>query len=71
MDTGTFDSLNDASNFVKMIEERQGIKISAPEEIAFVNNWINKEQLLLAAARYGKSQYGKHLCHIAEGDVFQ
>ena len=71
LDTGTFESLNDASNFVKMIEDRQGIKISAPEEIAFINQWINKEQLLLAASRYGKSPYAEHLLHIAKGDIFQ
>jgi glucose-1-phosphate thymidylyltransferase len=71
LDTGTFESLNDASNFVKMIEERQGIKISAPEEIAYLNNWINKVQLLTSALRYGKSSYGEHLRHIAKGEIFQ
>jgi glucose-1-phosphate thymidylyltransferase len=71
LDTGTFESLNDASNFVKMIEDRQGIKISAPEEIAFINQWINKEQLLFSASRYGKSPYAEHLRHIAKGDIFQ
>jgi glucose-1-phosphate thymidylyltransferase len=71
LDTGTFESLNVASNFVKMIEERQGIKISAPEEIAYLNKWINKQQLLSSAARYGKSPYGEHLRHIAKGEIFQ
>ncbi len=71
LDTGTFQTLNEASNFVKMIEDRQGIKISAPEEIAFINHWINKEQLLLSASRYGKSPYAEHLRHIAKGDIFQ
>jgi glucose-1-phosphate thymidylyltransferase len=71
LDTGTFESLNDASNFVKMIEDRQGIKISAPEEIAFINQWTNKEQLLLSASRYGKSPYAEHLRHIAKGDIFR
>ncbi len=71
LDTGTFETLNDASNFVKMIEERQGIKISAPEEIAFLNHWINNEQLLSSANRYGKSPYGEHLRNIAKGDIFQ
>jgi len=71
LDTGTFQTLNEASNFVKMIEDRQGIKISAPEEIAFINKWINKEQLLLSASRYGKSPYAEHLRHIAKGDIFQ
>jgi glucose-1-phosphate thymidylyltransferase len=71
LDTGTFESLNEASNFVKMIEDRQGIKISAPEEIAYLNKWINKEQLQISAMRYGKSPYGEHLFHIAKGDIFQ
>jgi glucose-1-phosphate thymidylyltransferase len=70
LDSGTFDSLSEASNFVKMIEDRQGIKISAPEEIAYLNQWINQKQLLTSAARYGKSSYGDHLRHIAEGDIF-
>ena len=71
LDTGTFESLNEASNFVKMIEDRQGIKISAPEEIAYLNKWINQEQLLASAARYGKSPYGEHLRHIAKGEIIQ
>jgi glucose-1-phosphate thymidylyltransferase len=71
LDTGTFESLNEASNFVKMIEDRQGIKISAPEEIAYLNKWISKEQLISAATRYGKSPYGEHLFHIAKGEIFQ
>lgn len=71
LDTGTFESLNEASNFVKMIEDRQGVKISAPEEIAYLNKWINQDQLLYSAARYGKSPYGDHLRHIAKGEIFQ
>jgi glucose-1-phosphate thymidylyltransferase len=71
LDTGTFESLNEASNFVKMIEDRQGIKISAPEEIAYLNKWISKDDLLHSAARYGKSPYGEHLRHIAKGDIIQ
>jgi glucose-1-phosphate thymidylyltransferase len=71
LDTGTFESLNEASNFVKMIEDRQGIKISAPEEIAYLNKWITKEDLLNSAARYGKSPYGEHLRHIAKGEIIQ
>ena len=67
MDTGTIDSLNDASDFVRMIEKRQGVKISAPEEIAYRNGWINKEKLLESAERYGKSPYGEHLRKVAEG----
>lgn len=66
LDTGTMDSLVDAADFVRMIEKRQGIKISAPEEIAFHNGWITKEELLVSAARYGKSPYGEHLKRVAE-----
>jgi len=71
LDAGTFESINVASNFVKMIEDRQGIKISAPEEIAYVNKWITKETLLHSAAKYGKSPYGDHLHHIAKGDFIK
>ena len=71
LDTGTFESLNEASNFVKMIEERQGIKISAPEEIAYLNKWITKEKLLNSASRYGKSPYGEHLRNIANGEIIR
>ena len=67
LDTGTMDSLVDAADFVRMIEKRQGIKISAPEEIAYINGWITREQLLESAARYGKSPYGEHLKAVAEG----
>ena len=69
LDTGTMDSLVEAADFVQMVEKRQGIKISAPEEIAFKNGWINKEKLLESAARYGKSPYGAHLKSVAEGKV--
>jgi len=69
LDTGTMDSLVDAADFVRMIEKRQGIKISAIEEIAYRNGWINQETLLLSAARYGKSPYGEHLRHVAEGRI--
>lgn len=67
MDTGTIDNLIDAAEFVRMIEKRQGMKISAPEEIAYRYKWISKEQLMKSADRYGKSSYGKHLCAVAEG----
>ena len=50
-----------------MIEIRQGVKISAPEEIAFRNGWIDKEMLLLSAERYGRSPYGQHLRNVADG----
>lgn len=69
LDTGTMDSLLDASDFVQMIQSRQGIEISAPEEIAYINRWINKDKLLESAERYGKSPYGKHLKAVAEGKV--
>ena len=69
LDTGTIDSLVDAADFVRMIEKRQSIKISAPEEIAYKNGWIDKETLLESAQRYGKSPYGKHLFAVAEGKV--
>ena len=68
-DTGTMDSLVEAADFVRMVEKRQGIKISAPEEIAYKNGWITKEKLLESAARYGKSPYGAHLSAVAEGKV--
>ena len=67
LDTGTVDSLNDASDFVRMVEKRQSVKISAPEEIAFINGWIDKEKLLEAAEKYGKSSYGEHLKKVALG----
>lgn len=69
LDTGTMDSLVDASDFVRMIQNRQGIEISAPEEIAFVNGWISKETLMESAQRYGKSPYGEHLKKVAAGKV--
>ncbi len=69
LDTGTMDSLVDAADFVRMVEKRQGIKISAPEEIAYKNGWITKETLLESAQRYGKSPYGAHLKAVAEGKV--
>lgn len=65
LDTGTVDSLVEAAEFVKMIEERQGIKISAPEEIAFRNGWITKQELLISAEKYEKSPYGRHLKNVA------
>ena len=69
LDTGTMDSLVEAADFVRMIEQRQSIKISAPEEIAYKNGWISKEKLLESAERYGKSPYGAHLKAVAEGKV--
>lgn len=69
LDTGTMDSLVEAADFVQMVEKRQGIKISAPEEIAYKNGWISNEMLMLSADRYGKSPYGQHLKSVAEGKV--
>ena len=69
LDTGTMNSLVDAADFVRMIEERQGIKISAPEEIAYKNGWISVETLLESAARYGKSPYGEHLKKVAQHKI--
>ena len=69
LDTGTFDSLLQAANFVETIESRQGITISAPEEIAYINKWIDRDNLLSSAAAYGKSPYGEHLKAVAEGRV--
>ena len=69
LDTGTMDSLVDAADFVRMLEKRQGVKISAPEEIAFRNGWIDKEALLKSAEKYGKSPYGAHLKAVAEGKI--
>ena len=69
LDTGTMDSLVDAADFVRMIEKRQSIKISAPEEIAYRNGWIDRDELLVSAERYGKSPYGSHLKAVAEGKI--
>ena len=69
LDTGTMESLVDAADFVRMVEKRQGIKISAPEEIAFKYGWIDRETLLTSAERYGKSPYGQHLKNVADGKL--
>jgi glucose-1-phosphate thymidylyltransferase len=70
LDTGTIDSLVDAADFVRMVEKRQGIKISAPEEIAYRKGWISKEQLLESAEKYGKSPYGSHLKNVVKNVFF-
>lgn len=67
LDTGTIDALAGATEFVKVIETRQGIKIAAIEEIAYINGWITKEQLVESAQEYGKSAYGQHLKQVADG----
>ena len=69
LDTGTMDSLMEAATFVQTIQNRQGIVISAPEEIAYYEKWINKEQLLESAKLYGKSPYGEHLLRVAENRI--
>ena len=69
LDTGTVDSLAQASNYVKIIEEVQGIKISVPEEIAYYNGWIDEKAMLSAADSYGKSPYGDHLRRVVSGAV--
>lgn len=68
-DTGTMDSLVEATEFVQVIEKRQSIKISAPEEIAYHNQWIDKQSLLNSAEKYGKSPYGQHLKKVADGKI--
>ncbi len=69
LDTGTMDALSDASEFVRVIEKRQGIQIAAIEEIAYINGWIDKEMLTKAAENYGKSTYGQHLRKVSEGKI--
>lgn len=69
LDTGTVDSLSEASEYVRVIENRQGLKISCLEEISYKNGWIDKETLLESANTYGKSPYGQHLKNVAEGKV--
>lgn len=64
------DSLADAAEYVRMIEKQQGVKISAPEEIALRYGWISKEALLKSAEKYGKSPYGQHLRTVAEGRIY-
>ena len=63
------ESLVDAADFVRRVEKRQGIKISAPEEIACKYGWIDRETLLESASRYGKSPYGQHLKNVADGKL--
>lgn len=67
MDTGTIDNLMEASTFVQTVQSRQGVVISAPEEIAYLEKWITKNDLLKSAKLYGKSTYGEHLKRVAEG----
>ena len=69
LDTGTHESLADATNFVKSIEEHQGLKVSCIEEIAYRNGWISREQLIDIGEKMGKNEYGKHLLNVAEGKI--
>lgn len=69
LDTGTMDSLAEATDFVRMLQNRQGIEISAPEEIAYINGWIDSGMLMESAKKYGKSPYGTHLKNVAEGKL--
>lgn len=69
LDTGTMDSLSEAGEFVKVIENRQGIQIASLEEIAYYNKWIDKDILLESAKKYGNSNYGKHILRVAEGKI--
>lgn len=69
LDTGTMESLMEASVFVQTVQNRQGVVISAPEEVAYYEKWITKEQLLKTAEEYGKSPYGEHLRRVAEDRI--
>lgn len=69
LDTGTHESLTDASNYIKDIEDHQGLKISCPEEIAFMNQWISKEQLITIANSMANNQYGQYLQKVANGGI--
>jgi glucose-1-phosphate thymidylyltransferase len=70
LDTGTHDSLLDASNFIQTLESRQGLKVSCPEEIAYRLGYIDAEQLRVLAAKVGKSTYGQYLLRLLEGTVY-
>ncbi len=69
LDTGTMESLNDAGNFIKTVEEHQGLKICCPQEIAYRNNWISREELLSLGQSMKKNEYGQHLINVAEGKI--
>lgn len=71
LDTGTMESLLEAAEFVHMVEKRQSVKISAPEEIAYRFGWITTQELLASAKMYGKSPYGQHLTRVAEDRIKQ
>lgn len=69
LDTGTMDSLVEATTFIQITEKRQGVKISAPEEIAYRKGWITRDELMASAEKYGKSPYGVHLRNVANGSL--
>jgi len=69
LDTGTHESLVDASNYIKYLEDHQGIKISCPEEIAYINGWISKDTLLRIGESMKKNEYGQHLLNVADGKI--
>ena len=69
LDTGTMESLFEASQFVRTVERAQDLPVSVPEEIAYENGWVSRETLLECAERYGKSDYGAHLRAVAEGRI--
>lgn len=69
LDTGTHESLVDASNYIKILEEHQGIKVCCPEEIAYINGWITKEKILEIGNSMAKNQYGQHLINVANGKI--
>lgn len=69
LDTGTHESLIDAGEYIKVLEEHQGLKVCCPEEIAYVNGWITKEQLIETGKLMKNNQYGQHLLNVAEGKI--
>lgn len=71
LDTGTVDSLNEAAEFVKAVQNRAGIPVSVLEEIAYNNGWIDKEHLLNSAKAYGKAPYGQYLQKVADGKIIK
>lgn len=70
LDTGTMESLYEAGEFVRVVERSQDMPVCVPEEIAYGNGWIDRSTLLACAERYGKSDYGRHLLHVAEGKIY-
>ena len=69
LDTGTHESLIDASSYIKILEEHQGIKISCPEEIAYIHGWISREKLIEIGESMAKNEYGQHLLNVANKKI--